>query len=206
VINNLKILSRREKNIEIFLATIPYNSGNISNRMTHIAITPCTNTDLTQLQDVALRAYNDHYTYLWHDEGAWYIDRCFTEEALGQELADPNAAFFLIHYKDELVGFLKLNIDQALEGYSDEECLELERIYLVKEASGIGIGKWAVDFTMQYALEKNKRLVWLKAMDSSRSVDFYEQNGFVKCGTYELDFEKMKEMYRGMYVMKREVS
>lgn len=173
--------------------------------MTEIAILPCSTTDLTLLQQIALESYNDHYTYLWHDGGEWYKERCFTEEALGAELSDSNASFFLIYSNDELVGFLKLNKDKALEGYTDAECLELERLYLLERASGIGIGKWAVDFTMQYALEQGKRIVWLKAMDSSRSVEFYERNGFEKCGTYQLDFEQMKEMYRGMVVMKREV-
>ena len=42
-------------------------------------------------------------------------------------------------------------------------------------------------------------------MDSSRSVGFYEQNGFVKCGTYTLPFEQMKPEYRGMYVLKLEL-
>ncbi|WP_299702221.1 GNAT family N-acetyltransferase [uncultured Pontibacter sp.] len=174
--------------------------------MTDIAITPCTAADAPALRDVALESYNDHYTYLWHDGGAWYIERCFSEEALRKELEDPNAAFFIISYKDEPVGFMKLNKDKALEGYTDAECLELERLYLVDRALGIGIGKWAVDFAVQYALECDKRIVWLKAMDSSRAVDFYEQNGFKKCGTEELDFEMMKEIYRGMVVMKREIA
>lgn len=174
--------------------------------MTNIAITPCTLADLSVLQEISVEAYNDHYTHLWHDGGAWYVDRCFTEKALREELADPNAVFFLIHYKEELVGFMKLNKDKALEGYTAAESLELERLYLVQRASGIGIGKWAVDFTVQYALESGKRIIWLKAMDSSRSVDFYAKNGFVQCGTYELPFEQMKEMYRGMVVMKREIA
>jgi diamine N-acetyltransferase len=174
--------------------------------MTNIAILPCTHSDLPALREIAVEAYNDHYTYLWHDGGAWYVNRCFSEEALQQELADPNAVFFLIHYKGEPAGFMKLNKDAALEGSTAADCLELERIYLVHRASGIGIGKWAVDFTMQYALESGKRIVWLKAMDSSRSVDFYAKNGFEKCGTYQLGFEQMKEIYRGMVVMKREIA
>jgi diamine N-acetyltransferase len=173
--------------------------------MTDIAISPCSVADLSELHDIAVESYNDHYTYLWHDGGAWYVDRYFTEKALRDDMSNPNTAYFLIQYQDEPVGFMKLNKDKALHGYSDADCLELERLYLVDRASGIGIGKWAVDFVVQYALECDKRIVWLKAMDSSRSVDFYEQNGFVRCGTEELDFEMMKEMYRGMVVMKREI-
>ena len=172
--------------------------------MSHnIQIIPCTAADIPRLQAIAIRSYNDHYLYLWHDNGAWYKERSFSERALKEEIADPNAAFFLIYTGAELVGFLKLNIDKSLAGGRAEESLELERVYLVKSASGKGVGKKVIDFTVAYAKQRNKRLIWLKAMDSSRSVGFYEQNGFEKCGTYRLDFEVMKVEYRGMYVMER---
>lgn len=173
--------------------------------MASTKIIPCSITDLHVLQDIAINSYGDHYLYLWHDGGMWYINRCFSDDALKKELEDSNAAFFLIYTNNELVGFLKLNIDKAIEGFTEQEALELERIYLIKSASGKGIGKAAVNFTKQFAQEKNKKVIWLKAMDSSKSVDFYEQNRFAKCGTYTLDFEAMKEEYRGMYVMKLEL-
>ncbi|ARS34342.1 GNAT family N-acetyltransferase [Pontibacter actiniarum] len=166
-------------------------------------ITPCTIADLHTLQDIAINAYGDHYLYLWYDGGMWYIDRCFSDAALQRELADENTAFFLIYDQAELVGYLKLNIHQALEGgASEQEALELERLYLTKAASGKGIGREAVAFAKEYALQMGKKVVWLKAMDSSKSVDFYEQAGFAKCGTHTLDFEQMKPEFRGMHIMK----
>lgn len=171
--------------------------------MNNVTITPCTAADLHTLQDIAINSYGDHYLYLWHDGGRWYLDRCFSDGALQKELADPNAAFFLIYLQEELVGFLKLNVDKAPEGGSAADSLELERIYLTRSASGKGVGRRVMDFTVDYARQRGKRLIWLKAMDSSRSVGFYEQNGFEKCGTYRLDFEAMKPEYRGMYVMQR---
>lgn len=170
--------------------------------MLNTTIRPCTIADLHTLQDIAINSYGDHYLYLWHDGGMWYLDRCFSEVALKKELEDSNAAFFLIYAEEELVGFLKLNIDKETEGYTAQEALELERIYLLKHASGKGIGKAVVNFTKQYAKGRCKKVIWLKAMDSSKSVNFYEQNGFEKCGTYTLGFETMKEEYRGMFVMK----
>ncbi|WP_299824041.1 GNAT family N-acetyltransferase [uncultured Pontibacter sp.] len=174
--------------------------------MPAINITPCTTTDLHTLQDIAINSYGDHYLYLWYDGGMWYINRCFSEDALKKELEDENTAFFLIYEQEELVGFLKLNINAEIEGYTAQEALELERIYLVKTASGKGIGREAMTFTKKYAQDLGKKVIWLKAMDSSKSVAFYEQNGFEKCGTYTLNFEAMKEEYRGMYVMKLELA
>ncbi len=171
--------------------------------MSAINISPCTIAELHTLQDIAINSYGDHYLYLWYDGGAWYIDKCFSDAALKKELEDPNTAFFLIYTGEELVGFLKLNVDKALEGGREKDSLELERIYLTKAASGKGIGKQVVAFTVAYAQQRNKRFIWLKAMDSSQSVKFYEQNGFERCGTYQLDFEAMKPEYRGMVVLQR---
>ena len=174
--------------------------------MPHTRVVPCTSKDLHTLQDIAINAYGDHYLYLWYDGGAWYLEKSFSEPVLKKELADSNAAFFLIHADEELVGFLKLNINQPIDEYTATEALELERIYLTKAASGKGIGREVVRFTIAFAAQHNKRIIWLKAMDSSRSVDFYEQNGFRKTDTYTLDFEQMKPEYRGMYVLQLELN
>ena len=170
--------------------------------MPALTIIPCNPSDLHTLQDIAINSYGDHYLYLWYDGGMWYIDRCFSDAALKKELEDANSAFFMVQADEQLVGFLKLNIDKELEGYSAQDALELERIYLLKSATGKGIGKALLDFTKQYSRQRNKKVIWLKAMDSSPSVAFYEQHGFVKCGTSSLDFEAMKEEYRGMYTLK----
>ncbi|MEJ8801606.1 GNAT family N-acetyltransferase [Pontibacter sp. H249] len=173
--------------------------------MPTVKITACTTADIHILQDIAINSYGDHYLYLWHDGGMWYINRCFSDDALKKELEDENAAFFLIYAEEELVGFLKLNLHKEMDSYTAAEAMELERIYLLKSASGKGLGRMVLNFTRQYAQKLGKKVIWLKAMDSSKSVDFYEQNGFTKCGTYTLDFEAMKEEYRGMYVMKLEL-
>ncbi|MEJ8757455.1 GNAT family N-acetyltransferase [Pontibacter sp. H259] len=174
--------------------------------MAVVTLTPCTTSDLHTLQDIALNSYGDHYLHLWNDGGAWYIERCFSDAALRKELEDPNAAFNLVYADNELVGFLKLNVNKALENYTSEDALELERIYLTKAASGKGVGKQVMEFVKQFAEARNKKVIWLKAMDSSHdAIRFYEQNGYQHCGTYHLDFEAMKPEYRGMVVMKSEL-
>src|ERR1051326_7278967 len=85
--------------------------------------------DAALLSNVAVTAYRDHYLHLWYDEGKWYIEKSFAENNLRAELKDPNAWFFIIYYKREAVGFLKLNIDAPLLS-ENGNVLELERIYL----------------------------------------------------------------------------
>jgi GNAT superfamily N-acetyltransferase len=170
---------------------------------TDIEIRKISVADADVLSAVAIKAYTDHYLHLWHDTGEWYIHKSFAAKNLLPELQDSNACFFLIYYKEELVGFLKLNID-APSPDQDANALELERIYLTKNASGRGIGKYVLDFVFEIARSQNKNIVWLKVMDSSTDpIRFYKKNGFEICGAHRLDFPQMKEEFRGMYMMKK---
>jgi GNAT superfamily N-acetyltransferase len=164
-------------------------------------IIPCAVDDAKKLSDIALRAYNDYYLYLWHDGGKWYRNRCFAPYVFEKELKEPNSAFYILKEKGETVGFLKLNIDQPLKHYEQYNCIELERIYLLKSATGKGLGRRVVEFCFDYAKKLHKEIIWLKAMDSSEAVFFYERLGFEHCGTFVLDFTQMKKEFRGMVIM-----
>ncbi len=159
--------------------------------------------DARLLSEVAIKAYSDHYLHLWYDGGAWYINKCFSTEALAAEQNDTNAEFYLAWYGNAPVGFLKLNTDAPLDG-EDKNALELERIYLNKEATGKGIGLELVQLTIKTAKENNKELIWLKAMDTSEaSITFYKKVGFTITGTYTLPHQLMKEELRGMVIMQK---
>lgn len=174
--------------------------------MISIDFQPLIPADATRLSEVALRSYRQHYLHLWYDGGAWYIDRCFTVEGLRQEMANPNSAWFMVAQNGESVGFIKLNIDKPLDSDETADALELERIYLVQEVTGQGVGKAALQFVFDSARQRGKTLIWLKAMDSSTdAIAFYEKAGFIRCGTYHLDFDEMKPEFRGMVVLKKEL-
>jgi len=160
--------------------------------------------DAASLSAIAIKAYCDHYLHLWDDGGDWYIEKCFSISNLEEELADPNAVFYLVFDKDEAVGFLKINIDAAFGGFSKKASMELERIYLTRDASGKGIGSYLLRWFFDFAIERNKKLVWLKVMDSSLpAINFYKRHGFEICGSARLDFVQMKEEFRGMILMRK---
>lgn len=169
--------------------------------MPALSIIPCNAQDVQTLAAVAVQSYLEVYPYLWHDEGEWYIEKCFAEPVLANDLRQPDQAWFLLKENGTAVGYLKLNIHHALAGYENYDCLELERIYLVDAVKGKGYGRQAVEFSEHYARRLNKDIIWLKAMDSTANPAFYEKLGFKLCGTYRLSFELLKEELRGMVVM-----
>ncbi len=169
----------------------------------NFSITNCTNEDIPTLSKIALQSYKEHYLHLWHDGGEMYMNKCFTEKQFAKELQDNNTSFFLLHYNNNPAGFLKLNIHQSIGNFNATEALELERVYITKANTGNGLGKFAVNFTIDYALALNKILVWLKSMDSSPSVAFYKSCGFNITDTFRLSFPEMKDQVKGMYVMEK---
>lgn len=166
----------------------------------------CTLAQLKDLEKIAKQAYNDHYLYLWNDGGKEYVQKNFDALILAEELNDLNSLFYLIFNDEKLIGFLKLNKHQALQNYTAEDALELERIYLIKSVTGLGLGRQIVEFVVQLAETMKKKVVWLKAMESSRSVSFYQQQGFEIIGSNYLNYQPMKEEYRTILVMKKMLS
>jgi len=166
-----------------------------------LTIKNCTKEDINDLLQVARQSYQEHYPYLWFDEGEGYMQASFNSDKFDDELSNPNSAFFLLYEEDKPVGLIKLNINSATGSFSADTALELERIYFIKEAAGKGFGKVAIDFVLNFALQRNKRIVWLKAMDSSDAVEFYKKRGFQITGEFELSYPNLRPEFKRMYVM-----
>ena len=84
-----------------------------------------------------------------------------------------------------------------------ENALYLEKIYFIKEWTGKGVGRKLIELTLHRAAELKRDCVWLTAMDTSdKPIAAYEKAGFTIHSHSRLDFELMKEEFRGMVVMK----
>ncbi|MBD0256075.1 MAG: GNAT family N-acetyltransferase, partial [Cytophagales bacterium] len=92
-----------------------------------------------------------------------------------------------------------------LDGYPAAHCLEVERLYLLAAASGHGLGRAALQFAEALARSTGRRVVWLKTMDSSPAVGFYEKLGFRTGGHTRLAFPLMKPEFRNMLIMQKEL-
>lgn len=150
------------------------------------------------------RIYPAHFTYLWDDAGAWYLDHSYHPTKLRAELEDPNVRYFWAVTDGQPVGYLKLNLDKDLPGGHEPGGLEAERIYFLPEAAGRGLGTLLIGHAEAIARERGNRYVWLHVMDSSlNSIAFYEKRGFGRVGETWLPFARMKPEYRRMWQMQK---
>lgn len=166
-----------------------------------VALSPCFSDHLQQLHDVAMQSYREHYLYLWTSEeySRWYMNRSFSADSLKKQMEDPGSSFYMVQYAGNDCGFIKINWDHHLD--DDKNSMELERIYLLQRFAGKGIGSAVMQQLRHMAKEKGRTLIWLKSMDSSPSIRFYQHCGFRKTGIERLRFEGLHDAFRNMWIM-----
>jgi len=89
----------------------------------------------------------------------------------------PGAIYYIAELNSKLVGGAGI---YPTKGLPDKTC-ELVKLYLHKDARGIGLGKQLLLKSMQWAKENGYEQVYLESMpELSKAVSIYENVGFKK--------------------------
>ncbi len=109
------------------------------------------------------------------------MDEGFSAEKITAELNDPNAEFYFATLDNKVIGYLKLNFGHSQTELQDDEAVEIERIYVLKEFHGKKVGQVLYEKAMQIAQQKSANYVWLGVWEENpRAIAFYKKNGFVE--------------------------
>lgn len=109
-----------------------------------------------------------------------YLENGFSVEKIKAELEDQNAEFYFAELNEEAIGYLKVNFGQSQTEIKDENALEIERIYVLKEFHGKKVGQILFEKALELAKTKKVDYVWLGVWEENqRAIRFYEKNGFV---------------------------
>jgi ribosomal protein S18 acetylase RimI-like enzyme len=109
-----------------------------------------------------------------------YLEEGFSLDKLSRELKDENTSFYFVKSANEVIGYMKLNAGPAQTELQKEDSFELERIYVLKDYQGKGIGRQLLDKAIQMAREKKASYIWLGVWEENKSaIAFYEKNGFI---------------------------
>ena len=82
-------------------------------------------------------------------------------------------------YKNETVGYLKINFGSAQTDLNDRDAMELERIYVLGKFQGKSIGKKLLTDVIQIAKKKEMNYLWLGVWKKNeKAIEFYKKQGF----------------------------
>lgn len=147
---------------------------------------PCSVTDLGVLVNLGRRTFIEAFEKDNKPEDfKEYLDSAFGEETLLKELKDINSSFYFIYEDSSLVGYIKLNEKEAQSDIKDIDSIELERIYVLAEFQGQGIGEWILRQVISIAKAKNRFYLWLGVWEHNpKAIKFYQRLGFYKFGSH----------------------
>jgi ribosomal protein S18 acetylase RimI-like enzyme len=150
--------------------------------MAEICIKLVTLNDIDQLQKIGRQTFYETFSAGNTEENiTQYLEEGFSVTKLTSELSNNNAQFYFATLEDNIIGYLKLNFGQAQTELQDDKGLEIERIYVLKEFHGKGVGQLLYDKAIQIARQKSADYVWLGVWEENpRAINFYKKNGFVE--------------------------
>jgi ribosomal protein S18 acetylase RimI-like enzyme len=156
----------------------------------------CSVNDLDQLVQISKSTFIDAFEADNNpDDFKVYIDFAFNKSKLTEELENPFTTFYFVYADNDLVGYIKLNENDAQSDLKGKDSLELERIYVIREFQGIGLGKLMLQQVKKLASQSIKTFLWLGVWEHNKAaIKFYEINGFSKFGMHPYYIGKDEQM------------
>ncbi|OYU09252.1 MAG: GNAT family N-acetyltransferase [Pseudomonas sp. PGPPP1] len=155
---------------------------NFKNRL---SIREATKADLDALRHVGCETYRQHFAQIWSPAGLQaFLDQDFAPSVLQSSLESSDRHLWLIASDEDsrVVGFSKVNWSTPAP-ITGEMGAELQKIYFLKSAAGLGYGKQMLQFISDRAGQRGERLLWLDVLKSNSNAQrFYEAVGFRTLG------------------------
>ena len=133
-----------------------------------------------------------------------YIDSHFNRSILLKELNHPDTHLKKLLVDNQLAGYTKLVLNSSHSFTHSDPIAKFERLYLLKEFYGLGIGKKVLDHTINTAIINDQKALWLFVWtENIRAFKFYQKNGFKIIGKH--DFKISENHSNPNYVMLKEI-
>jgi ribosomal protein S18 acetylase RimI-like enzyme len=141
--------------------------------------------DVEELRRISAQTFLDAYAASNSQENmARYIEESFSEACLAEELNEINSEFYFAQ-TENIIGYLKINFNEAQTERHNEDSLEIERIYVLQEYYGQGAGQKLMDFAKSMAIERGIQRIWLGVWEENeRAIRFYTKGGFTAFGRH----------------------
>jgi ribosomal protein S18 acetylase RimI-like enzyme len=114
-----------------------------------------------------------------------YLENTYCPVKLAKSLRDEDNVYLLALLDGEPAGFAKVKKYSLNEHIESVAQMELQKIYVLWEYHGRGIGSALLKETKSLAKEVYPDYIWLDThISNEKAIRFYEKNGFKKIGRY----------------------
>lgn len=143
-------------------------------------IKKCSLDDILDLQKIYRQTFFETFSEQNSEENMRiFLDKAYNEEKLKSEIEDKESETFLAVENQKILGVLKINTGNAETESGLENSLEIQRIYILKESKGLGIGTVLMNLAEKKARELGVSFIWLGVWEKNFPAQkFYTDKGF----------------------------
>ena len=147
-----------------------------------IKIEQISHSHIAALQQIGRQTFSETFAESNTAENmAKYLEEAYSHEKLSAELNNPNSFFYFAMLGEKVIGYLKINMGGSQTELKDNDALEIERIYVLKDYHGKKVGQLLFDKAIAIAKQQHLAYVWLGVWEENkRALQFYTKNGFVE--------------------------
>lgn len=116
---------------------------------------------------------------------ARFLKEDYATEKLLTQINNPDSRFFFLMVKDEVAGYLQVNVNSAQTENVKPNALEVERIYLRQKFQHQGLGLVLIKLAEKIARKENYDYMWLGVYEHNLIAQkFYKKDGFTRVGQH----------------------
>lgn len=143
-------------------------------------IKKCSLDDILDLQKIYRQTFFETFSEQNSEENMRiFLDKAYSEEKLKSEIENKESETFLAVENQKILGVLKINTGNAETESGLENSLEIQRIYILKESKGLGIGTVLMNLAEKKAREIGVSFIWLGVWEKNFPAQkFYTDKGF----------------------------
>jgi diamine N-acetyltransferase len=150
-----------------------------------ITIRPARTEDILLLTKLGQQTFFETFeAFNTKENMTLYAEEHFQPDVWEEEMEDVGSVFFLALDREMPVGFTKLRIGHEPAEWQAMSCLEVERLYVVRDFLSKKVGAALMTHNIDYGVDNGYDALWLGVWENNiRAIRFYERWGFVGCGT-----------------------
>lgn len=143
-------------------------------------IKKCRLDDILDLQKIYRQTFFETFSEQNSEENMRiFLDKAYSEEKLKSEIENKESETFLAVENQKILGVLKINTGNAETESGLENSLEIQRIYILKDSKGLGIGTVFMNLAEKKARELGDSFIWLGVWEKNFPAQkFYTDKGF----------------------------
>lgn len=139
--------------------------------------------ELAEVEDLATLAKQTFRETFAHDNTEeqlqGYFEEAYALPVLTAELENPESATYFIQADGKVAGYLRVNWGNAQTEQELEDAFEIQRLYVLREFQGLGLGKQLFEFALDLAEQSGATWAWLGVWERNfKAQSFYARYGF----------------------------